>query len=108
LALEYANTALTQAREAYQQGRFQQTQEALGQVEHAVAISYESLQATGKNPRKSSKHFKAAEKATRELLRRLSSLRDFMSAADHPIVDPVVSKVTSVHDQLLTGVMTGQ
>lgn len=107
-ALEYANAALDSAKTAYQEGRWEQTQAALQEVDTAVKLSYDSLVSTGKNPRKSSGAFKKAEKATRELLRRLSGFRDFMSAVDHPVVDPVVAKVTEVHDQLITGIMTGK
>jgi hypothetical protein len=107
MALEYASAALDKARTAYKEGRFQQTQAALSEVGNAVELSYESLLATGKNPRKSSKPFKNAEKATREILRRLSGLKDLMSVVDHPVVEPVMTSVTSVHDRLLTGIMTG-
>jgi hypothetical protein len=108
LALQYANSALDSAKTAYQEGRFEQTQHALGQVKDAVTLSYDSLLATGKNPRKSSGPFKSAEKATRELLRRLLGFRDSMSVVDHPVLDPVVEDVKEVHDQLLTGIMTGK
>lgn len=108
LALQYANTALDSAKAAYRDGYFDRTQAALDEVDNAVALSYESLLATGKNPRKSSKPFKDAEKATRELLRKLTGFRAAMSVVDHPVVDPVVANVTQVHDKLLTGIMTGQ
>lgn len=108
MALQYAQSALDQAKAAYQDGRFEQTEAALGELKAAVDLSYESLLATGKNPRKSSKPFKDAEKATRELLRRLSGFRDFMSSVDHPVVDPVVANVSEVHDQLLKGIMSGK
>jgi len=108
LALQYANSALDAAKAAYQDGKFDQTQAALGEVKEAVDLSYESLMATGKNPRKSSKPFKDAEKATRELLRRLTGFRDFMSSVDHPVVDPVMANVTEVHDNLLKGIMSGK
>ncbi len=107
-ALEYANAALDSAKSAYQEGRWEQTQAALQEIDTAVTLSYDSLVSTGKNPRKSSGAFKKAEKATRELLRRLSGFRDFMSAVDHPAVDPVVARVTEVHDQLISGIMTGK
>jgi hypothetical protein len=108
LALKYANAALDSARSAYQEGRFEKTQTHLGEVKDAVELSYDSLLATGKNPRKSSGAFKNAEKATRELLRRLLGFRDSMSVVDHPVVDPVVEDVKGVHDQLLSGIMTGK
>ncbi|MEI9812213.1 MAG: hypothetical protein WDO18_05865 [Acidobacteriota bacterium] len=93
---------------AYESGRFELTQTALAEVKDAVDLSYESLLATGKNPRKSSKPFKDAEKATRELLRRLAGFRQFMSSVDHPVVDPIVANVTQVHEQLLQGIMSGK
>lgn len=107
-ALEYAETAIDTARDAYMEGKYKETQQALGEVQEAVDLSYESLLATGKNPRKDSKHFKKAEKATREILRRLSGLRDLMSSVDHAILDPVVENVNEVHDNLVMGIMTGK
>ena len=108
LALEYANKAIDKAKAAYQDGRLPETETALKDVQDAVQLSYDSLMATGKDPRKKSGAFKGAEKATREMLRRLSGLRDLMVAADHTLVDPVVTKVTDIHDKLLMGVMGGK
>jgi len=108
LAMQYANTALDSAKIAYQEGRFETTQVALNEVKDAVTLSYSSLMATGKNPRKSSGSFKRAEKATRELLRRMLGFRDFMSVVDHPVLDPVMDDIKEVHEQLLTGIMTGK
>ena len=108
LALQYANSALDSAKTFYQEGRFDQTKAALSDVESAVTLSYDSLLATGKNPRKNSGPFKNAEKATRELLRRLLGFRDAMSVVDHPVLDPVMANVKEVHDQLLTGIMSGK
>lgn len=108
LALQWANTSLDSAKTYYQEGRFEQTQTALGEVNAAVTLCYDSLVATGKNPRKNSGAFKAAEKATRELLRRLTGFKDSMSVVDHPVLEPVLENVTEVHDHLLTGIMTGK
>ncbi len=108
LALKYASRALDSAKTFYQEGRFEQTQTALHEVQDAVTLSYDSLLATGKNPRKSSGPFKNAEKSTRELLRRLLGFRDSMSVVDHPVLDPVVEGIKEVHDQLLTGIMSGK
>lgn len=108
LALQYANSALDSAKAAYRDGYFDRTQAALDEVDDAVALSYESLLATGKNPRKSSKPFKDAEKSIFELLRKLKGFRAGMSVVDHPAVDPVVANIEKIHDKLLTGIMTGQ
>jgi phosphoenolpyruvate-protein kinase (PTS system EI component) len=108
LALQYANTALDSAKTAYQEGRFEKTQAHLAEVKAAVTLAHDSLLATGKNPRKSSGMFKNAEKATRALLRRLTGFKDSMSVVDHPVLEPVLENVKDVHDQLLTGIMTGK
>lgn len=108
LALQYANVALESAKTAYQEGRWEQTQTALGELNDAVTLSYDSLRATGKNPRKSSGMFKNAEKTLRELVRRLNGFKSSMSVVDHSAVDPVLENVKGVHDQLLTGIMTGK
>lgn len=108
LAMEVADQAVDKARKAYDQGRFEETVQALTEVQEAVDLSYESLVATGKNPRKDSKYFKRAEKATRDLLRRLSGLRDLMSSADYEIIDPVIERANSIQDNLVTGVLTGK
>jgi len=78
---------------------------ALGEVEAGVQLSYDSLMATGKDPRRNSKPFKEAEKSTREILRRLAGLSDLMSAFDRGAVDPVQRTVSDIHDKLITGIM---
>jgi len=108
LALEYADKAVSSARDYYREGRWEQTQVSLKEVQEAVDLSYESLKAMGKDPRKSSGPFKRAEKATRELLRRLAGLRDLMSSVDHPALEPVMTSVSGVHDSLIRGIMTGK
>ena len=105
LALEYADTAVDAARDAYKKGDLGASRAALSQVEEGVELSYDSLMATGQDPRRHSKPFKKAEKATREILRRLDSLSDLMSAFDRGAVDPVHRSVSDIHDKLITGIM---
>jgi len=105
LALRYADSALDNARDAYKKGDVDASRSALGEVEAGVQLSYESLLATGKDARRNSKPFKDAEKATRQILRRLESLSDFMSAFDRSAVEPAHRTVSDVHDKLITGIM---
>lgn len=106
-ALEFANSALDEARDAYKEGRWEETQSAMADIGAAVELSYQSLQDTGKDPRKHSKYFKRAEKETRKLLRRLKSMRSSMSAVDFPVIDPVIETVKEINDDLVLGIMTG-
>ena len=105
LALSYADTAVNKARDAYNKGEYEKCTEALEEVRAAVTLSYESLLATGKEPRKTGA-FKDAEKDTRQLLRRLESLKDMMSVVDRPTIEPIQKVVSDVHDALLQGIMS--
>ena len=105
LALHYADSAVDAARDSYKKGDVDASRAALGEVEAGVQLSYDSLMATGKDPRRNSRPFKEAEKATRQILRRLDSLSDLMSAFDRGAVEPVRRTVSDIHDQLITGIM---
>ena len=105
LALKFADSSLDSARDAYKKGDVEGTRAALLEVEAGVQLSYDSLVATGKDPRRNSRPFKNAEKATRQILRRLDSLSDLMSAFDRRAVEPVRRTVSDIHDNLITGIM---
>ena len=105
LALRYADSAIDAARDAYKKSDVDATRAALGEVEAGVQLSYDSLMATGKDARRNSRPFKEAEKATRQILRRLDSLSDFMSAIDRSAVEPAQRTVSDIHDKLITGIM---
>jgi hypothetical protein len=105
LALQYADTALDTARDAYKQGDVDACRAALDEVETGVQLSYDSLMATGKDARRNARPFKDAEKATRRILRRLDGLSDLMSAFDRGAIEPVHRTVSDIHDKLITGIM---
>ena len=105
LALQFADSAVDSARDLYKKGEVDACRTALGEIAVGVQLSYESLMATGKDPRKNSKPFKDAEKSTRQILRRLDSLSDLMSAFDRSAVEPVQQTVTDIHDKLIVGIM---
>ena len=105
LALHYADASLDSARDFYKKGDLDACRAALGEVEAGVQLSYDSLMATGKDPRRNASPFKDAEKSTRQILRRLDSLGDLMSAFDRSAVDPAKRTVTDIHDKLIVGIM---
>jgi hypothetical protein len=108
LALHYADSALDSARDAYKKGDTDAWRAALGEVEAGVQLSYDSLMATGKDPRRNSGPFKTAEKSTRQILRRLENLSDLMSALDRGAVEPAQHTVSDIHDKLIVGIMGKQ
>lgn len=105
LALDYANAALDQARDSYGAGDLPKTEASLNEVSESVDLAYQSLEDTGKDPRRSSK-FKRAELKTRELLRRLEGLRQTLNFEDRPLIEKVRDRVAEIHDNLLKGIMS--
>jgi exonuclease VII small subunit len=106
LALNNANTALDAARDAYNQGNYDQTKTELEEVQQSVDLAYQSLADTGKDPRRTPKFFKRAELRTRELLRRLEGLGETVSFTDRSMVEKVRDRVSEIHDDLINGVLT--
>jgi hypothetical protein len=109
LALIEARVALKTAQDAYlQKGDLHETNTALDQMERSVQLAYDSLLATHKNPSRSPKHFKHAEIATREILRRLDDFRERMNFDDRAGLDKARAAIQKVHDSLLQGIMGGK
>jgi hypothetical protein len=106
LALTNANSALDAARDSYNQGDYDKTKSELQEVEESVDLAYQSLSATGKDPRRDPKFFKRAELRTRELLRRLEGLGESVSFSDRGMVERVRDRVSAVHDNLIDGILT--
>jgi hypothetical protein len=108
LALENADRALKNAREAYNKGEMGQAAGLIREVQDSVLLAEASLKETGKNPRKSPKWFKRAEIQTRDLIRKLDAFGHEMGVDDRPMLAPVKAKVQQVHEDLLLGVMEGK
>ena len=105
LALKYAEAALHAAEKSYADGDWAGTQKSLAEIRESAGISYESLKQTGKDPRKKPKHFKRAEIATRNLVRKLTAFRERMAFDDREKLQPVIHYVQRAHDEILKGVL---
>lgn len=108
LALASAGAALTAAREAYQKGDSAGVAAAAVEIQESVDLAWDSLESTGKNPRKSPRWFKQAEIETRNLLKKLETLQRDMGFGDRPVLDRAKARLQKVHDDLLTGLMEGK
>jgi phage shock protein A len=108
LALQNADRMITTARDAYQNGDAELLRTALEEVAASVELCYQSLRETGKDPRRNFRHYKHAEITTRQLLRRLSGLRDEMSYLDRELIDPVIERVEHINKELLHDIMGGR
>jgi len=106
LALDNARDALKAARAAYMdKGDPKATSAALQEIVDSVQLAYDSLVATGKDPRRKPKHFKHAEIRTRELMRQLDDFRAQMSALDRDEIEQTRRSIQKIHDALLEGIM---
>lgn len=108
LALERAEAALKNARDAYRTGAKEKVAVNLVRIEESVNLSFTSLNLTGKNARKYPKFFKQAEIATRNLSRRLEEFQREMTLEDQSRLHMVRARVQQIHDDLLTGLMGGK
>lgn len=104
MALVNADSDVTAAREAYNQGDLKKMQTILEDLRDSVKFSLDSLEQTHKRAR-NSKYYKQAELKTRALARRLMTLVDEVSIDDRKMVEDARQHVLDVHDQLLSDIM---
>lgn len=106
-ALVYAGELLTAMRAELDKNDLTKIAEQLKEFGAAIDLSVDSLKATGKNARKSPKHFKRAELRMRELQRRLETFRRDMSLDDRPVLDGVKEHVAKRIDELVEATLRG-
>jgi hypothetical protein len=105
LALANADREIDEARKAYGAGDQKAAQAALEEVSDSVVLSYDSLEHSHTAPRRS-KYYKRAEQKVQALVRRLSGFRDEVSFDSRQSVERVLNKLSEVHDQLITDIMS--
>ena len=106
-ALVYAGEVVTAMRGELDRNDVEKIQAQLKDFEAAVELAVDSLKATGKNARRSPKHFKKTELRLRELLRRLETLRQDMSLDDRPVLDGVKAQLEKRIDELVEATLRG-
>jgi len=105
LALTYAEHVVDDARQAYQAGDEKRFGASLSEVTESVDICYDALDHASTPPRKS-KYYKRAELRVRTLIRRLNNFRDDVGFEVRPQVEAVIKKLSDVHDQLISDIMS--
>lgn len=108
-ALDYAEKTLKTADKAHQSDDWDKAFAWLQEVGQSVDLAVTSLKQTGKNPRRSPKHFKRAEIQTRRLLKNLEDFRLRLNFEERDRIEPVRKGIQEIHDDLLEGIMgTGE
>jgi hypothetical protein len=105
LALMNADEKIDEARQAYQAGNQAVEEADMQEVAESVTLCYQSLEKTRSEPRKS-KYYKRAELKVSALMRRLSGFRDEVSFDFRPNVDSVLKRLSDIHDELLSDIMS--
>lgn len=105
LALEFGDKQIKRAREQYDNGRLEGFRTALQLVDKSVRLCDDSLRSTGKDPARSPKHFKRAEKKLREMLRKLSGLENAVSVNDRSDVEKVRMAVQELQEEMLIDIV---
>lgn len=105
-ALDCAQERLTEARKHYEAGADAAFAKALQQTAEAAEYSLTSLEEIGKHPSRNVRHYKPAEMRVRELLRRITTLRNDASIEQRPAVIECEKRLSAVHETLLDGVMS--
>jgi len=105
LALLNADEKIDQARQAYQAGNEAAEETAIQEVADSVTVCYDALEKTHGAPRKS-RYYKHAELKVSVLMRRLSGFRDEVSFDFRPKVDDVLKRLSDIHDELLSDIMS--
>lgn len=105
LALVYAGEVLTRLRPELETKTWAAVAPEVEEFRAAVDLSVASLQATGKDARRSPKYFKRAELKLRELSRRLKGLQTLLGVDDRPRMDELIAYVERLQDELVDRTM---
>lgn len=105
LALIHADEKLDEAKQAYQAGNESGEAAAIQEVSDSVALCYASLEEAHGAPRKS-RYYKRAELRVSALMRRLSGFRDEVSFDFRPHIDIALKRLSDIHDELLSDIMS--
>ncbi len=105
-ALTYAHLQLEAAVDAYQEHEPKQGRACLALLVEAVELATESLQSTGKHPRRNPRHFKHAEITTRRLLAALRQARQAAILQDQTDFDETIRRVELANNVLLRGILS--
>lgn len=105
-AVDAASQSVTDARKSYEQSEFARFESSLAEVTAAMDLAIGTLEAMGKHPSRNTRNYKVVEMKTRDLLRRITTLRQDVGFEDRPKVEKVEGRVTAIHEKLVEGVMS--
>lgn len=99
-AIEYASQSLAQARDLVSKGEFDAAQEALGAMADAAELAREATQA-----KRHISSMKKVEQRSRDLLRRLDTLKLDFPFEDRESVEAIQHRIQKVQEDVLASIM---
>jgi hypothetical protein len=105
-ALAHARKSVSLVVKAYHGGDVKRGQELLAEIQRAVEMAKEALDATGKDPSRNPKEFKHAEISTRRLLGELQEIERELNYDERDKLLAVEQRVSEINQELLLGIMT--
>ena len=106
MALAHARRTVGAVTKAYLNGSPDEGERLLGEIEGAIEMAKEALDATGKNPSRNPKHFKNLEIGTRSLVRELGEVEQQLSYNERERLNAVRERIAEINHDLLLGIMT--
>jgi hypothetical protein len=105
LATDHARASVKRVAEFYREGKREEGAALLREIQQAVELTQESLEATGKPAHKMTKHYKRAEIQTRRLLGELDDLDRKLDYDEREELQAVRARVEQVNRELLMAIM---
>jgi hypothetical protein len=105
-ALSYARKSVGSAVKAYRAGDVAGGERHLKEIQEAIELAKESLDATGKDPRRRSGPFKNLEIGTRRLLGELREIEKEMNYDERDVLVAVQNRVEEINHDLVMGIMS--
>ncbi len=105
-ALENMRQALESARDAAKRNDEKTLKSAVQEVVDSAELSYQSLEESGKAARANPKHFKRAELATSDILRRMEGLENQINFDLRSMIESAKKRISEINDKLVFEIMT--
>jgi hypothetical protein len=105
IATDYARAAVKRVAEFYREGKRDEGAALLGEIQEAVELTQQSLEATGKPAHKMTKHYKRAEIQTRRLMGELDDLDRKLGYDERDALLAVRARIEEVNQNLLMAIM---
>jgi hypothetical protein len=105
-ALGYGEDAASQAGRFCKAGEYERCVELVDQVLDSVELAKKSLDESGIDAARNSRHHKNAEIQTRRILKLLEAAGSYIHPEDQEHFDKTLNRISDINDELLLAIMS--